>query len=196
MAIQPDTADERALVVRTLEGDDDAFAALVRAHQGVVYNIAYRLVGHRESALDLAQETFLRAFKALRTFDVERPFGPWLYRIATNLSINHVKRARLPTISLDAPAVPGAMDAEPLAIPDTRAEPASRFARAESQAQLRKTILSLPPNYRAVIEMRHFQDKSCDEIAKELNVSLGTVKTRIFRARRMLRDRLSGLLDG
>jgi RNA polymerase sigma-70 factor (ECF subfamily) len=88
MSTQPNEIDERILITRTLAGDDDAFAALVRTHQMTVYNIAYRLVGQRETARGLAQETFLRAFKALHTFDLNRPFGPWLYRIATNLSIN------------------------------------------------------------------------------------------------------------
>ena len=185
--------DERALVARTLAGDDDAFAALIRTHQAIVYNIAYRLVGQRETAQDLAQETFLRAFKALDTFDLKRPFGPWLYRIATNLSINWVKRARLPTVSLDAPPPVVGDDAEPLAIPDTSAEPAARFAQVEMQAQLRKAILSLPPDYRVVIELRHFQEMSYEEIAEALNVPLGTVKTHLFRARRLLRDRLTGI---
>lgn len=183
--------DERALIARTLAGDDDAFAALVRTHQATVYNIAYRLVGQRETAQDLAQETFLRAFKALDTFDLNKPFGPWLYRIATNLSINWVKRARLPTISLDAP-YPADGEAGPLAIPDTSTEPAARFAQAEMQTQLRKAILSLPPDYRAVIELRHFQEMSYEEMAEALNAPVGTVKTRLFRARRLLRDRLSG----
>lgn len=183
--------EERALVARTLAGDDDAFAALVRIHQATVYNIAYRLVGQRETARDLAQETFLRAFKALDTFDPNRPFGPWLYRIATNLSINWVKRVRLPTVSLDAPHPAGGDDAEPLAIPDTSAEPAARFDQAEMQTQLRKAILSLPPDYRVVIELRHFQEMSYEEMAEVLNAPVGTVKTRLFRARRLLRERLS-----
>lgn len=185
--------EERALIVRTLAGDDDAFAALVRIHQATVYNIAYRMVGQRETAQDLAQETFLRAFKALDTFDLSRPFGPWLYRIATNLSINWVKRARLPMVSLDAPHPAVGDDAEPLAIPDTSAEPAARFARAEMQTQLREAILSLPPDYRVVIELRHFQEMSYEEMAEALNAPSGTVKTRLFRARRLLRDRLSGV---
>lgn len=187
--------DERALVARTLTGDDDAFAALVRIHQATVYNIAYRMVGQRETAQDLAQETFLRAFKALDTFDLSRPFGPWLYRIATNLSINWVKRARLPMVSLDAPHPAVEDDAEPLAIPDTSAEPAARFDQAEMQTRLRKTILSLPPDYRVVIELRHFQEMSYEEMAEALNAPLGTVKTRLFRARRLLRDRLSEVRD-
>ena len=192
MTTDLDRVEERELIGRALSGDDDAFGGLVRIHQGRVYNIAYRMVGHRETALDLAQETFLRAFRALDRFDVSRPFGPWLYRIAANLSINHAKRARLPTVSIDTP-YPDADDEEPLAIPDTREEPASRFAQAEVQAQLRQAILSLPPDYRAIIELRHFQELTYEEMARTLTVPVGTVKACLYRARRMLRDRLPDL---
>jgi RNA polymerase sigma-70 factor (ECF subfamily) len=190
MTTHLDSADERELVCRAVTGDEDAFAVLVRAHQQTVYNIAYRMVGQRETAFDLAQETFLRAFKALDRFDQHRPFGPWLYRIATNLSINWVKRVRVPTVSIERPVQYGG-DVAPLDIPDSSQEPASRFAQAEQQAQLREAILGLPPDYRVVIELRHFQDLTYDEMAKELDVPMGTVKARLFRARRMLRDRLS-----
>jgi RNA polymerase sigma-70 factor (ECF subfamily) len=195
MTLDSGETDERALIARTLAGEDDAFAALVHIHQATVYNIACRLVGQRETAQDLAQETFLRAFKALDTFDPNRPFGPWLYRIATNLSINWVKRARLPTVSLDAPRPAVEDGAEPLAIPDTSAEPAARFAQAEMQTQLRKAILSLRPDYRVVIELRHFQEMSYEEMAEALNAPIGTVKIWLFRARRLLRDQLSGVWD-
>jgi RNA polymerase sigma-70 factor (ECF subfamily) len=150
-------------------------------------------VGQREVAQGLAQETFLRAFKALHTFDLNRPFGPWLYRIATNLSINWLKRARLPVISIES-TFSVEEETEPLEIPDSSAEPAAHFAQTEMQAQLRKIIVTLPPDYRAVIELRHFQELNYDEIADALDIPVGTVKTRLFRARRMLRDRLTPIL--
>lgn len=190
MRTQPNEPDERSLITRTLAGDDDAFAVLVQLHQTTVYNIAYRMVGQRDVAQSLAQETFLRAFKALDTFDLNRPFGPWLYRIGTNLSINWIKRARLPTVSIESPSRLDEAEPEPLDIPDSSAEPAARFAQTEIQAELRRAIASLPVDYRAVIELRHFQELNYEEIANTLNLPVGTVKTRLFRARRMLRDRL------
>lgn len=192
MKCTTDGADERILIRRTLSGDDDAFASLIGAHQSAVFNIAYRLVGDRETARDLAQETFLRAFRALDTFDQDRPFAPWLYRIANNLSLNWIKRARLLTVSIDAPPGAGEGDSAPSDIPDTSGEPATRLAQAESQAQLRQAILSLPPDYRAVIELRHFQGLKYEEMAEILGLPLGTVKTHLFRARRLLRDQLGG----
>lgn len=186
--------DERVLIRRSLSGDDDAFGSVVDTHQSTVFNIAYRMVGDREVARDLAQETFLRAFRALDTFDQSRPFAPWLYRIATNLSINWVKRAQVSTVPLDAPSPTGETDGEPMQIPDSSSEPAARFLEAEMQAWLRHEILMLPPDYRAVVELRHFQELSYEEIAETLNLPLGTVKTRLFRARRLLRDRLAGVM--
>lgn len=186
--------DERVLIRRSLSGDDDAFGSLIHTHQSTVFNIAYRMVGDREVARDLAQETFLRAFRALDTFDQSRPFGPWLYRIATNLSINWVKRAQVSTVPLDVPSSTGETHGEPIQIPDSSSEPAVRFLEAEMQAWLRHEILMLPPDYRAVVELRHFQELSYEEIAETLNLPLGTVKTRLFRARRLLRDRLAEVM--
>jgi RNA polymerase sigma-70 factor (ECF subfamily) len=190
MHTQSNEPDERSLITRTLAGDDDAFAGLVQLHQTTVYNIAYRMVGQRDTAQSLAQETFLRAFKALDTFNLNRPFGPWLYRIATNLSINWIKRKRPPTVSIETPAGFDETESEPLDIPDSSAEPAEHFAQMEMQAELRQAILLLPVEYRSVIELRHFQELNYDEIASALKIPVGTVKTRLFRARRMLRDRL------
>jgi RNA polymerase sigma-70 factor (ECF subfamily) len=190
MRTQPNEPDERSLITKTLAGDDDAFAVLVQLHQTTVYNIAYRMAGQRDVAQSLAQETFLRAFKALDTFDLNRPFGPWLYRIATNLSINWVKRARLPTVSIETPSKSDDVESEPLDIPDSSEEPAARFAKTEMQAELRQAIVLLPVDYRSVIELRHFQELNYEEIAVALSIPVGTVKTRLFRARRMLRDRL------
>jgi len=195
MRTQPNEPDERSLITQTLAGDDDAFATLVQLHQTAVYNIAYRMAGQRDTAQSLTQETFLRAFRALDTFDLNRPFGPWLYRIATNLSINWIKRARLPTVSIETPPKSDEAEAEsePLDIPDSSAEPAARFAQAEMQAELRQAVVSLPVEYRSVIELRHFQELNYDEIAGTLKIPVGTVKTRLFRARRMLRDRLESI---
>jgi RNA polymerase sigma-70 factor (ECF subfamily) len=195
MSTQPNETDERTLITRTLAGDDDAFAILVRTHQTTIYNIAYRMVGQRETAQSLTQETFLRAFKALHTFDLNRPFGPWLYRIATNLSLNWIKRTRLPMVSLETSYPVDEEDAEPLEIPDTSAEPAARFIQAEMQTQLQQAILTLPSDYRAVIELRHFQEMNYEEMAEALKIPIGTVKTRLFRARRLLRDQLAPVLS-
>jgi len=176
------------LVAQSLSGRPDAYGELVRRHQAAVYNIAYRLVGERQDALDAAQETFVRAYNALHTFDQQRPFGPWISRIATNVSLAGAARRRLPTLPLTRLLLGD--DEGELPLPDPAEGPEGAYLAAERQAQLRRAILALPPHYRAVIELRHFQERSYEEMAATLDLPLSDVKSHLFRARRLLRQRL------
>ncbi|MFQ6057676.1 MAG: sigma-70 family RNA polymerase sigma factor [Anaerolineae bacterium] len=184
---------EGELIARTLEGDKGAFGALVQRYEGAIFNMAYRMTGQREAARDLAQETFLRAYRALGSFQQDKPFAPWLYRIAINLCLNWQKKRRLPQVSLDLPLATAEGEVA-LELPDETAAPEVVFARREFQARLRQEIAALPPDFRAVIELRHFEELSYQEMAQVLDVPLSTVKTRLFRARRMLRDRVEDML--
>jgi RNA polymerase sigma-70 factor (ECF subfamily) len=186
---------ERQLIERTLAGDDSAFGQLVDQHQGAVFNIAYRMLGNREEAKDVAQEAFWRAYRGLSGFDLDRPLAPWLYRIVTNLSLNRLRRYPPPTVSIDAPPPGRTDDAEPLPVPDPSAGPPEHLLQAEVQAQIRQALLALPPADRAVIELRHFQGLSYDEIAAAMGASLSSVKSRLFRARRKLRSPLAALME-
>ena len=177
------------LVAQALAGRPDAYGELVRRHQRAVYNVAYRLVGERQDALDAAQEAFVRAYHALHTFDQERPFGPWIGRIVANVALASAGRRHLPTISL-ARLMRGDGDDGAAALPDPAVGPEATYLAAERQALLRRAVLDLPPRYRAVIELRHFQECSYEEIAESLGLSLSDVKSYLFRARRLLRQRL------
>ncbi len=165
-------------------GYPEAYGELVRRHQTAVYNVAYRLVGEREEALDLAQEAFVRAYHLLASFDSERPFGPWINRIVTNLALNGLARRRVPTVSLDA----ANNTTTAWTLPDDSADPERLYLQGEHQARLRQAILALPAAYRAVVELRHFQECSYEEIAATLEIPLSDVKSRLFRARRRLRQ--------
>lgn len=180
---------DHQLVAQALAGRPDAYGELVRRHQGTVYNVAYRLVGERQDALDAAQEAFVRAYNALHTFDQGRPFGPWIGRIVANVALASAGRRRLPTISL-AGLVRGDGDGGEVALPDPAVGPEATYLATERQAQLRRAVLDLPPRYRAVIELRHFQECSYEEIAATLGLPLSDVKSHLFRARRLLRQRL------
>jgi RNA polymerase sigma-70 factor (ECF subfamily) len=180
-----EAAPERRLIERTLAGDDTAFGQLVERHQRNVFNIAYRMLGNREEAGDVAQEAFWRAYRNLDGFDLDRPLEPWLYRIVTNLSLNRLRRNPPPTISLDAPP----------AVPDTRPGPPERLLQAETQLRIRQAILALPAADRAVIELRHFQALSYEEIALVTGASVSSVKSRLFRARRSLQAQLADLVE-
>ncbi|MBF8255502.1 MAG: RNA polymerase ECF-type sigma factor [Anaerolineales bacterium] len=172
-----DQASDRLLVQRTRGGDVNAFGELVQRYQTSVFSVCYRLLGDAE-AEDLAQEAFLRAFRRLASFDVERPFGPWMRRVAANLCLNTLQQRRPAPAELDdeADEVPG----------DPREMPELAGDRAEIAQRVRSGLLRLPDSYRAVIELRHYQDMSYDEIAATLGIGVGEVRTRLFRARRMM----------
>ncbi len=170
------------LVEKTLAGDNTAFRVLVERHSTAVFNTAYRLLGNRADAADAAQDTFLRAYRALNTFRTDAPLKPWLCRIAANVSLNRLKR-RKPTLSLDDHPP----DADPIAVPDVSAEPQRALLTAERDRELRAAILALPPDQRTIIELRHFQELSYAAIADTLEISVANVKTKLFRARKALR---------
>jgi RNA polymerase sigma-70 factor (ECF subfamily) len=178
----PDQLTDAEIIAQVLAGNQARYRLLVERHQQAVFNAAYRLLGQREEAADTAQDAFLRAYQALSSFQLDRPLKPWLCRIAINLALNRLKRQR-PEISLD-----GGQDEPGLELPDMSAEPQANLLRDERQQILRRAILALPPEQRAVIELRHFQELSYDEIAAALDVSLATVKSRLFRARQQLRQ--------
>ena len=176
-------ATDRNLITLAAQGDKDAFGELVSRHQSAVFNVAYRMLGNQRDAEDAAQETFIRAYNAFHTFDADRPLRPWLKRIVTNLSLNRIKGHR-PLLSLENDLPP---PKEPSPGPETQT------ANRQRDAQIRSSILSLPPHYRAVIELRHFQDLNYEEMAEILNKPLSTVKSDLFRARKMLAEKLKEL---
>lgn len=170
---------DRDLAIRARRGEAEAFGELVRRYQTSVFNVCYRLLGERREAEDLAQEAFVRAFQRLDSFDAERPFGPWMRRVAANLCLNRLQ--------LDAPpAAP--LDEE--RDEDTASTPEAAQEQTERAELVRAALLGLPVHYRAVIELRHFQELSYDEIATALHLRLSDVKSHLFRARKMLAERL------
>jgi RNA polymerase sigma-70 factor (ECF subfamily) len=177
-----DEAAQQELIRRAQHGDTAAFGQLVNQHQQVVYNIAYRLTSDQQEAEDVAQEAFVKTYQALNRFDAQRPFAPWLYRIVTNTALNWVKR-RHPESRLDEEIAPGS------ATPN----PEAQAIAAETANRLRAAIADLPPDYRAAIELRHFQGLSYREMSEALDVPLSDVKSWLFRARRRLRTALKQL---
>jgi RNA polymerase sigma-70 factor, ECF subfamily len=173
---------DRDLVLSARRGEAEAYGELVRRYQTAVFNACYRLLGNRHEAEDLAQEAFIRAYERLDTFDVDRPFSPWIRRVAVNLGLNRLHSAGPPGFSLDDERD------EPPSAPDENPEAArEHIERAEA---LRAALASLPPHYRAVVELRHFQELSYDEIAAALSIPLSDVKSHLFRARKLLAEKL------
>lgn len=170
---------EEALIQRALDGDREAFAALVESYKVAVFNLAYRMLGRAEDAEDVAQETFLRAFSRIKTYDPEKRFSTWLLSIATHLCIDHLRRR--PAVSLEDQ--PGFDVAD-----NVREEPEQVSLRQEQRQEVQSLINALPDKYRVPIVLRYWYDQSYQEIAKSLGLTESLVKTRLFRARQMLAD--------
>ena len=185
--------EEQLLLQQARQGDATsaaAYGALMRLHQTAVYNVAYRLLGRRVEAEDATQEAFLRAYRALDRFDLGRPFAPWIKRITTNLCLNWLESAKVKPQLLAAEI---SRDDKPVDMDDwgqTAPSPEQTLVREEQSVRLRQAILSLPPRYRAAIELRHFQELSYDEIADVLQRPLSSVKSDLFRARKLLAKKM------
>jgi RNA polymerase sigma-70 factor (ECF subfamily) len=173
-----DDASDRLLVEQTRGGQIDAFGDLVRRYQTSVFNVCYRLLGDPAEAEDLTQEAFLRAYRRLESYDVERPFGPWMRRVAANLCLNAMQRRVPPTVQIDE-------EFDRAEGEDQRSPEAAVVRRAGAES-VRRALHTLSPRYRMVIELRHYQEMSYDDIAAELGLTLAEVKTRLYRARRAM----------
>ncbi len=179
---------EQALVRQAVAGRQAAFNALVECYQRRLYNYCYRMVGNAEDACDATQEAFVRAYRNLGSFRVGEPFAPWLYRIAHNVCIDHLRR-KPNTLSLDVEMNEGRDPADKSASPEAAAE------EAETRRLINATIADLPEKYRAVMLLRHGRGMPLDEIAETLGLPLNTVKVHLHRAREQMRNRLSGVLE-
>jgi RNA polymerase sigma-70 factor, ECF subfamily len=169
------------LILRARRGDADsaeAYGELVTRYQASVFNVCYRILHERGEAEDLAQEAFVRAYDRIDTFDIEREFGPWIRRVAANLCLNHLESQR----------TTAELNDERDADNDQRLESAVEVH--ERSEQIRNALASLPAHYRVVIELRHYQEMSYDEIAEELSIPLSNVKSNLFRARKILAEKL------
>lgn len=184
---------DRLVVVRVREGDRDAFAEIVRAYQRRVYGVALRMTRRHEVADDIAQDTFIRAFKSLDRFELGRPLGPWLVKIAVNLSLNYLTSASRREQSLyteDMPEGPG-REIDPSRAP-FESDPLRRLASRELEEALGRAVDRLKPDHRAVFLLKVDEDMPYDEIAEALSISRGTVMSRLHRARAELKKMLKG----
>ncbi|HSJ89665.1 MAG TPA: sigma-70 family RNA polymerase sigma factor [Anaerolineales bacterium] len=177
---------ESSLIRRAQKGDQDAFAALVDEHQRYVYNLAFRVLKDENEALDLTQETFVRAWTALPNFRGQSQFRTWLYRIVTNLCYNRLPNLRRSLNDLGDDV----MDEIP---ESTLHSPANQFETSETRTHLHHAIDGLETNHKLLLTLRYQHELSYEDIASTLNLPLGTVKTGIFRAKEQLRKSLARL---
>ena len=177
--------EDSALIRRALNGDQSAFRRLRQKYHDAIFSLIARMVRRREEVEDLTQEAFIKAFGSLASFNDEYAFSTWLYKIATNNCIDHIRRKKLQTFSIDKPLESSDSDYH-FEVPDTTYIPDREIIESQRRRMLEDAINSLPPKYRQVIILRHTEEKEYQEIAKILHLPLGTVKAHIFRAREML----------
>ena len=170
---------------RVLEGDVNAFEDLVTEHEKGVYAIAQRMTGNAEDAADMTQETFIKAYNSLSSFRGDSKFSVWLYRIATNVCLDFLRsRSRKPTLSLSVEDDDG--EETQMDIADESQSPEQLLERGLTRDAVRRGLKSLSPEYRQILLLREIQGLSYEEIAEALTLEVGTVKSRIFRARKRL----------
>ncbi len=186
--------DDQALIARARKGDQKAFEALVNKYKNLVYSIMIRMVRNPQEAEDLTQEAFMKAFHAIHAFNEEYAFSTWLMKIATNNCIDFLRKKKLKTFSIDQP-VQHKDDEIQMELPAAEPSPERELLSQEQRKLIQQAIEELPPLYRHVIVLRHQEEKSYEEIAEILDIPIGTVKARIFRAREMLNKRIRELLN-
>ena len=176
---------DRTLVEQALAGREPAYNELMEKYRNALYRHVHRMVRDKGEVDDLVQECFIKAFSALGSYSSDYAFSTWLYKIATNHTIDYLRKKKLPTLSIDKPiqTKDGELEYE---VPDITYRPDRHIVEDQRRQLIQEAIDALPPKYNRVIVMRHQQEKSYEEIARELDLPLGTVKAHIFRARALL----------
>jgi RNA polymerase sigma factor (sigma-70 family) len=176
---------DRSLVMRALGNDQAAYVELMDKYRNALTRHIQRMVRQQGEVDDLVQECFIKAFGALPSYSTDYAFSTWLYKIATNHTIDFLRKKKLSTMSIDRPikTKDGEVEYE---LPDTSYRPDRHIVEDERRHLIQAAVDQLPAKYHTVIVMRHQQEKSYEEIAQELDLPLGTVKAHIFRARALL----------
>lgn len=181
--------DDRAVIEQVLAGDNDAFGILVERYQTKIYNLALRMCGNEDDAFDLAQESFLRAWRNLGSFQFESAFSTWLFRLCSNICLDFLRaKKRRAAVSLTMTDDEG--EENQLEVPDPGKTPEEAVLAAEDRELLTRALNELPADQREILTLRAIDDLSYSEIARIMNLQEGTVKSRLSRARTALRKKL------
>ena len=189
---------DQEIVVLARAGEEAAYRELIRRYERPLFSLLYRMVRDRELAEDLAQETFIKALNAIESYRPEYKFSSWIFKIANNAAIDHLRRRELDTLSLEGSPhaeTPEAVEATALQIGDRQESPLDAVEARELGGQIEEAIAQLRPEYRSCILLRHVEGRAYEEIAEILGLPLGTVKTYIHRARNELRQALAHLRE-
>ena len=187
---------DHQLIEATKRGDEAAFAEIVSRYRSPLTNYLFRMLADYEEAVDLAQETFVRVYFAIERYHTDYAFSTYIYRIATNLAISEIrKKKRRKLLSLSSFFQNDDNESQEFHLPDEKSLPDEDLIEAERSRTIEKAIATLPDKYRAPIILREIQELSYEEIAQILGLGLGTTKSRISRARGLLREKLKHYFD-
>jgi RNA polymerase sigma-70 factor (ECF subfamily) len=195
---QADPIDDKELVAQALKGDESAFGELLERFRRPVFSLIYRMIGDREQAEDLAQESFVKAFNNLDSYNPSYRFSSWLFKIANNHAIDHLRRARLSTVSIHGSphAATAEREEETRIVLEAQDEsPEQEMLALELGGEIEQAISQLRPDYRTAVILRHVENRPYEEIAEIMDVPIGTVKTFLHRARAELRQALGHLRE-
>ncbi len=185
--------DDRALVARILGGDRDRFTELVRRYEKRVINYVYRITRRYEEAHDLTQDIFVKVYLALDRYNPKYQFSTWLFRIAQNSAIDALRKKSIAEVPLARPTEEEPQREREFA--DTGISPYRALKNKQLGVAIEKAVANLPPDYRELIQLRHFAELSYEEIASMKKLPLGTVKNKLFRARNLLKDELETFVE-
>lgn len=173
--------NEQVWLEQARQGDKVAFGKLIQAYQTPVYNLAYRMLQNTREAEEAAQEAFIRAYTRLDSYDPRRKFSTWILSIASNYCIDQIRKRRAVLLSIDEPLPP-----HPALTADQAARPESQLMQGEQQQMVQSLLGDLPDDYKQAVVLRYWNDMSYDEIADVMNTTVSAIKSRLFRARRLL----------
>ena len=193
MVADPTSPPDEEIVETVLDGDREAYGILIRRYQNRLVSFLNRIVGNVETAHDLTQEVFIKVYDALDRYDPTYKFSTWIFRIAHNRAIDHLRKRRLPTTSMQK-TNPRDDTTYQLPLESRDPSPYRDIRNRERGEAIREAIEELPEDYRELISLRHYAELSYDEIATLKEMPLGTVKNKLFRGRQMLKDKLSQYL--
>jgi len=173
------------LIVSAVEGRQEPFEELVRRYQRPITGYVFRIVGNYEASLDVTQEVFIKVYRSLSKYSSEYKFSTWLYRIAHNAAVDHLRRNPQSQQSIESETAEGTFE---LQLESRNATPDQEHERSEWRLEIEQVVELLPAAYKELIVLRHGNDMSYEEIAQVTSLPLGTVKNRLFRAREMMRE--------
>ena len=188
--------NDAAVVAQAIAGDQESFRVLVQRHSGAVFRVAFRMTGNEYDADDIVQETFLRAYRALRKFESRANFGTWLHRVAINCALDHLRRVKRREEQLPGQGIPLEEENDtPNSIPSAGPTPERLLLSRELQKKLEGAMAALSDRERAAFVLRHFDGCSIQEIASALGLQGNTAKNTVFRAVQKLREALRPMVS-